>query len=612
MTLEDYAWVNDSHLEQAACFSIVPAADRDAALAAFGARAVLDPETEDIQEAAFDREVIQVVEVGDALVVIEDNGFQGTRPEVLGPLSLASASGVAAAFFWNVNALTDFTAARNGVQEFAIELLGPIEADDEDLLQIPATLHPLISEGTADDGDNLAAGLALIAAHTGVSFGPEVLDAGTWYALEPTPSAPRTYTQSSSYDPLGGVLPGASPTIYTLSPDEQRAVAEWASRAAVRESGLSDDPIVTQVLAGLGTGSPAPVVDGLDELARTTTAAHDHFTSLEHRLESGGHEMPSHPFHEARVSTWHGDVRAISHLEGSYLGQRRWAVEALRDVSHHDAYSAALSCLSNASVVFELGRTTRDWTFREDTTGRWREDTKPNPRHQAFLQVVADLVADLSSSQGRADPAVWARADAALPEPLTESERRAAIHADAEADAQGEFSTYQIASSEDDDMIETTWSHGMGVSGPVVPGGVDGVDALDEDEVRNLLKDMLRHEGATASVLLEVDDADQLFFSDFGDEHGPLAQLDTELRRLDALLLALTRPVDVLTAIAEADHIPQAIDRLCISLSIDESQARAILGMRFQRATREDVGRLRAERDAVAAMIDQMRPPPAQ
>ncbi len=370
---DDYSWINDSALSEAACVTVIPDADRAAVLAAFGGGddSELDPQSPLDVARSLNGRVIQVVQVGAAVLVIEDNGFEGTRPEVLGPLSQASGIGTAAAFFWNVNAVTSFTAAHRGEVRFAVELLGIEDVDDEELRDVPSPLRALVVEGGSEEGDMLGAGLALVATHTSTPFAAEVLDAGRWYEIEPTPSQLETHTVDG-YDPLSQ-YPGALRAIHGLTPVQQRALAHWATSAAVRESGMAGEPVVHEVLRSFGAGSAQDVPPGLDRLARTTAAEHERFMDLEQNIEIGGlSTWPRHSYYEAVAEAAFGEERALSHLEGAYLGQRRWAVDTLRNLANPDAYSAAVSCLFRADTVFSLGRTTRSWTFDEDATGRHR------------------------------------------------------------------------------------------------------------------------------------------------------------------------------------------------------------------------------------------------
>lgn len=581
-TPADYAWINDSVLSEAACVAVVPAADRAAVLAAYGAA----EESEVTRLAALDVGVamhgcvIQVVEVGDALIVIEDNGFEATRPEVLAPLSRASRWGAVAAFFWNVNAITSFTAASDGDVDFAIELLGT-EDGDEELDDVPAHLRSLVVEGGSEDGDVLGAGLALVASHTATSFTAAVLDSGRFYEIEPTPAALTVRTQRD-FDPLAHVR-GATAMIETLPGAVQRALAEWAAAAAVRESGLDGDPVVRQVLDTFGRdgAAAARAPEGLDQLARTTAREHDRFVDLERDLEHGGRDWPAHhPWYEAVGEGVFEPRRAISHLEGCYLGQRRSAAEALRRVTNDDPFSAAVDCVARADAVFAEGRTTRDWTFDERPDGRWRSGTLPGPRHQQFVRVLTALLSELAP--GTTGPDVWRRADAALPPPLSAAERSDAIRADAEADLRGDFATYQVMSVEGPDDEADDW---------------DGWDGWDEDD--EALEDNGTGRGRVV-VATEAGWDDELD----GDAWlAEMQRLDRDVRRHDAMLLALARPADVLAAVAAAPTALLALGPVAATLGLDDDQALAVLGVRLRRATLDDQRRLQAERDALAARL---------
>lgn len=147
-TAQDYSWLNDLSISEAGCLTVVPAADRQEALAAFGVLDGTARSFESLEDAVngterLPEQWVYVVEVGDALVLLEDNGYQGARPEVLRPASKASGTHKAAAFFWNVEGMTDFSAARRGKMQCSVELIG---AEPEDLDGVPRALRRLMTE----------------------------------------------------------------------------------------------------------------------------------------------------------------------------------------------------------------------------------------------------------------------------------------------------------------------------------------------------------------------------------------------------------------------------------------------------------------------------------
>ncbi|WP_193608282.1 DUF6461 domain-containing protein [Nocardioides lijunqiniae] len=327
-TAQDYAWFNDLPVGEAGCVTVVPAADEAAVLTAFG----VQPETAwtvDSLEGAISAselpsvEWVYVARVGDALVVVEENGYQGTRREVLAPASKASGTHKAAAFFWNVNALTEFAAARRGRIQCSVEILG---AEPEDLDGVPRALRRLVLEGGSEEGDMLGAGGALVAAYTEVTLSEDMLRGGTVYEIVPPTSALETVDPDDRYS---GLPSRVVESVSALPPATQRRLAEWATAAAAREAGVEAEPAVRRVLAALGTGQPPALLPELDALAGRSSSLADRFSRLEEDLELGG-TVPEHPFHTASDDEPFGRGTAISHLEGLYLRQRSAAVQATR------------------------------------------------------------------------------------------------------------------------------------------------------------------------------------------------------------------------------------------------------------------------------------------
>jgi hypothetical protein len=68
---------------------------------------------------------VAVLDVGGAVLAIEDNGWQGSTTPVL---TRASASGRAASMFWNVNAVTRLSLAERGEVVLSVEPFGDLDA----------------------------------------------------------------------------------------------------------------------------------------------------------------------------------------------------------------------------------------------------------------------------------------------------------------------------------------------------------------------------------------------------------------------------------------------------------------------------------------------------
>ncbi|WNV90159.1 DUF6461 domain-containing protein [Umezawaea sp. Da 62-37] len=123
-----HRWVSGSTLDQAAAITVVVGSPVDEVVRAFGGDPA-DPRPADRLREDFTRSWIAVAAVGDAVVVFEENGVLGTREEVIGPLSR---KGRVASAFWNVNALTLLSFARDGEVLASFEP-GPCPSDDPEV-----------------------------------------------------------------------------------------------------------------------------------------------------------------------------------------------------------------------------------------------------------------------------------------------------------------------------------------------------------------------------------------------------------------------------------------------------------------------------------------------
>ena len=460
VTVSEYAWINDSTIGEAGCVTVVPDAERHEVLAAFGAvessgRPADSFESLDMGTGEAGGHIC-VIELGDALIVIENNGFQGSRFEVLQPASTASGVHLASSCFWNVNAETSFSAARRGKSLFSVELIG---AEDDEMDGVPKKLRTLVIEaGVCGRGHVGRWPRTRGSIHQG-PLQPDSHLPRNDLRDQPRPAALQTHLPDYTY--IYG-MDDVALALTTLTPRQQRRVAEWATRAAAVEADIADEPTVRRVLGQLGDGDPPILPASIDPLARAAAKKHDHFTSLEDDLEEGGlGETPSHPYYGALAPGPFGE-KVLSHLEGAYLAQRRTALEAVRYVAHPDSFSAAAGCLIAASLVFENGRTSRGWIFTQTDKSRHHVGMEPNPRHDQFVQAATTLVAELALSGS--EEAVT-RATAALPTPLTAEHRTTAIQADARAAADGAFAEYQITraapadeNEDEDDVTIVDWT----------------------------------------------------------------------------------------------------------------------------------------------------------
>jgi predicted dehydrogenase len=235
------------HLGDAGCVTFVAGADADTVLAAFGAD-TSSPMT--VEEASTEMvPAVCVVRTPHGVVAAEENGFQGSRAEVL---RVVSASGTAASMFWNINMVTRLSLARDGDITFAEELIGFDEPAIAE--QLPG---PLVAALADDEADVVAPGIEAAALLAGVPldglrFPADVV---VYPLVGPAedfrPGSPEHTTLAwSMADLVARVVAAPAAT--------QRAIAEWAALDRLVGAGLDGDPAVLAVTAQFpATGSGA-------------------------------------------------------------------------------------------------------------------------------------------------------------------------------------------------------------------------------------------------------------------------------------------------------------------------------------------------------------------
>lgn len=418
-----YAWLSSSRLEVAGCVTVVVDPEPAAVEKAFGAEPA--DQDLDIDQVGEDGAWAWFVHLDGATVVVEENGFQGIRDEVLRPASKASAAGKAASVFWNVNGQTWFHFARRGKQVGSIDLIGP---DDKALEAIPASLRRLASLCRAVDNDSedlatatdegavdeIAIGAAMVQQFTGIAFGPEVLERG-----EPRRLTPPAAHLDTPDEHRADYAPTLREGITALSPVDQRAFAAWVIVAAAAEAGMDTEPSVAAMLQQVTDPENVPTpVPGLDALAARMARESD-----------------------ARWMRGLEDDDLYHDLESAYLAQQQELVYGARHVAHPDPWAAAILAADSGFRVYAGSRLERGAIYREDDRGRWYVGSEPNPRGQQFLDLLERLV--------RSPRAEWGRLAGELPVPLTAEQRAEAVRRDQERRDRGEFQTYQIARSEE-------------------------------------------------------------------------------------------------------------------------------------------------------------------
>ncbi|MFC4008586.1 DUF6461 domain-containing protein [Nonomuraea purpurea] len=190
--------------------------------------------------------------LGKWTVLVEPNGFQGSRPEVLARLSR---DGRALSVFWNANADGQLVYAEYGRVLAVIELFDPEEPED-----LPGALSAWVE--LCEEDDLRVAGLALGEAVTGRRLDAEWL-AGEHLSAVLHASPDTGSEQVAEQDRLDHLAYLASdPRVADLAanpdPGRTREIAALVAETACELSGL-DVPLVGRVLTALAQ-VPAPAI----------------------------------------------------------------------------------------------------------------------------------------------------------------------------------------------------------------------------------------------------------------------------------------------------------------------------------------------------------------
>lgn len=416
-----YSWLSDSALQVAGCVTVVPDSAPEPVARAFG-HDPGDPGDEPGPGTFAERSLrgdlgddgseIWVAATAGATVVFEFNGFEGTRDEVLREASKIGPAKLAASIFWNVNGLVQVTCARRGKVVASIDLY----LDEDELDEVPRALRKLARLCFDDEADLEAIGAAMVETYVGVGFTQADLEGSVCLPIVSRSADLQTYVnEPNHYRPLDYTLPGVQDVVHAMPPQHQRALAEWAALAAVREAGLSDEPAVRAALDQFGSGERVVLPPGLEALKRRAAAEADR----QDRLVNGGYDESA----SGAISVYH------ARIPGS-------ALEAVRWTSHTDPFSAAVGALAAAASTYTCARLDRDPTSGPD----WLQPLASPSRLGMFEEVVSRVVA--------ADPTTWDDLARLLPAPLSAAELATAAATDKRWQEAGAFTVWQSTSAD--------------------------------------------------------------------------------------------------------------------------------------------------------------------
>ena len=177
--------------------------------------------------------VAAIRDLGSWLLVVEVNGWQGSRPEVLRRVSAGSR---AVSAYWNVNGVTRFSYAAGGRVLTAFEVMSPGRRDGED----PGCLEEARAGLPWDAGERVPLMLALMSRVTGLRVAEEWCD-GDFAVVPVHPVADDP--ASTVYPPTQALTYDDGPVAWALlhaGDAARRRVAGIAARFAADEAASHD------------------------------------------------------------------------------------------------------------------------------------------------------------------------------------------------------------------------------------------------------------------------------------------------------------------------------------------------------------------------------------
>ncbi|WP_156727309.1 DUF6461 domain-containing protein [Streptomyces apocyni] len=249
-------------LSEAATFTVVSCAYEAAVIRLFGGDpSEARPATLDDFPETVGEDVIFVSRSGPTVVVIENNGFQGSREEVLRPLSQL---GRTASAYWNVNANNELSLAEDGLVLSSLDMLMP----EDRYGTRPDAWQPLL-HGIDFDAPGWGSALTALQRATGARL-DTAWAAGPHQAVDIVPVRRTLVPQHVVGSPLLDQEPFAS-YARDLGPGLLPELRRYAAELAIAHAGIPDHPLVIAALAAEGT--PTAARERLrDEL---TAAYHD-------------------------------------------------------------------------------------------------------------------------------------------------------------------------------------------------------------------------------------------------------------------------------------------------------------------------------------------------
>ncbi|OJF15790.1 DUF6461 domain-containing protein [Couchioplanes caeruleus] len=242
-------------LGEAACYTVIQPVVRPFGVEEVARRLGADPAALRRGEpdiADFDRDecLYLIGPIGSAVVMVEYNGYQGSRPEVLRWLSDGARVHNA---FWNVNGVNDLSCAVYGRVQASWSIDFPDECQGSDPTAFDGDLDELVAMAApGDDGFGYAGYwqsgmMAFIERRTGVVLTEEWFDSPQYVLVAPPiPSDPSSPSRLVDAD---------TDSVLRLAPDPvRRAALGWLLEELARTAELDGEPAVRDGIAALRAG----------------------------------------------------------------------------------------------------------------------------------------------------------------------------------------------------------------------------------------------------------------------------------------------------------------------------------------------------------------------
>ncbi|GAA0533995.1 hypothetical protein GCM10011581_07530 [Saccharopolyspora subtropica] len=254
--VERASWIRRSIIQEAACLTFVRGASLTRIAEAFGAvtERCCPLDIEDFCEEAFARQekhpMVALRSVGDWVLVVEDSGRQGQRPEVLRRAGRCAAVSA----FWDANALTRFSYAAHGAVRTTFEAVLPEYREGT----APDELEGVRAGLPWREADPVPLMLALAGRITRLSPDPDWL-AGQFHTFPVAPWPDDLVAVPDPMDALTGYPAALASALRGATDAGRRRAATAVARHVLTAADCLAHPAARSALTALDTGHP---VDG--------------------------------------------------------------------------------------------------------------------------------------------------------------------------------------------------------------------------------------------------------------------------------------------------------------------------------------------------------------